>query len=156
MNFTTNLGSENVYVCAGDSIKFWDSTEVLNCVSHENWGFKFIYAADQNPDHTAWPLNEWMCLNPYVKPVASKRPRVDGYWMNFYYPNTYVAVMQDTSVYGKCIFTDTLTFNVYPQSVPAFVSSRTKSNFYYGRDTLCMNNPDSLHLRYVIHQSSIC
>ncbi|MBQ4478517.1 MAG: PKD domain-containing protein [Bacteroidales bacterium] len=147
LNFTTNLGSENVYVCAGDSIKFWDSTEVLNCVSHENWGFKFIYAADQNPDHTAWPLNEWMCLNPYVKPVASKRPRVDGYWMNFYYPNTYVAVMQDTSVYGKCIFTDTLTFNVYPQSVPAFVSSRTKSNFYYGRDTLCMNNPDSLHLR---------
>ena len=88
-----------------------------------------------------------MCLNPYVKPVASKRPRVDGYWMNFYYPNTYVAVMQDTSVYGKCIFTDTLTVNVYPQSVPAFVSSRTKSNFYYGRDTLCMNNPDSLHLR---------
>ena len=144
MNFTTDMGSENVYVCAGDSIRFWDSTEVLNCVSHELWGFSFISAAD--PNHVAWPLNEMYPTHGY-KPVASKRPPIGGTWVKFYYPNSYVAVLQDTSAYGKCIFNDTLIVNVYPQSIPAFVSSRTKSNYYFGRDTLCLNNPDTLYLK---------
>lgn len=147
MNFTTDRGSKNVYVCAGDSIKFWDSTEVLNCTPLNNWGFMFIEAAD-NSVPPVWPLNEWVPLQPYVKPVASsEKNQIDGYWMKFYYPNTYTVVMQDTSSFAQCIYNDTLEIRVYPQSVPDFTSSRTNANFYLGRDTLCANNPDSLHLR---------
>lgn len=144
MNFTTDLGSEDVHVCAGDSIRFWDSSEVLNCTSHELWGFYFASAVD--PAHSAWPIGEMYPTHGY-KPVASKRPVIGGTWVKFYYPNKYVAILQDTSAYGKCMYTDTLEISVYPQSVPAFVSSRTKSNFYFGRDTLCLNNPDTLYLK---------
>jgi PKD repeat protein len=46
-----------------------------------------------------------------------------------------------------CAFFDTITFSIFPQSIPAFVSDKDGINFNYKKDTLCANSHEILYLR---------
>ena len=153
MNFSTNLGKENIYVCEGDSIQFWDSTVSTQNISM--WGFGFTNAGDTDPSHLVQPYNQYLSLNPYYRPAYSIQQPRGGYWVTFPKPNTYTVLMRDTCDLG-CIRYDSVHIRIYPRSVPQFVTSHDNVHFigrdqnhdnYSIRDTLCATTPDTLYVR---------
>ncbi len=153
MNFSTNLGKEDIFICEGDSIQFWDSTICTQNISL--WGFGFTNAGNTDPSSLIQPYNQYLSLNPYYRPAYSIQEPRGGYWVTFPKPNTYTAILQDTCDLG-CIRNDSVHIRIYPRSVPQFETSHDNVHFitrntnydtYSIRDTLCATNPDTLYVR---------
>jgi PKD repeat protein len=64
----------------------------------------------------------------------------------FTLPNAYRFVLVNKD-WLKCTRYDTLSVTINPQSVPHFISAADNRNFNSLRDTLCLNNPDTVFIK---------
>ena len=138
MNFTVSQES----ICQGDSVIFDDST--ISTAGIFGWGFKFDWAADPTK------AEEWMGspLGAMI-PIADYQPHPPygkGHQLTFKNTNRYRAILMDTcALIPSCIRTDTLYFDVFPQSIPDYVSSTDSITFNRSRDTICINADELVH-----------
>ena len=147
MNFTVSQES----ICQGDSVIFNDLSECT--VGIFGWGFKFDWAADPSR------VEDWMRVDPKnpnsplgrMIPIDDYEPDPsygNGQKLIFEKTNRYRAVLIDTSNFTKCnAYTDTLYFDVYPQSIPDFISSTDSIHFDNKKDTICINADGLLYFR---------
>ncbi len=146
MNFTVSQES----ICQKDNVVFFDST--ICTVGIVGWGFKFDTAWNMDPDYL-----EGYMKDPAGNPALGEMISLDNYQpdpaysngqrLTFTKPNKYRVVLIDTCMYF-CVRTDTLLFNVYPQSIPDFTSSIDGITYRYGKkDTICINSGGEYYLK---------
>ena len=146
MNFTVSQGS----ICQGDSVIFNDSSECT--VGIFGWGFKFDWEAaspSRAEDYMRMvPTNPNSPIGRMI-PIENYQPDPSyghGQQLTFTNTNRYRAVLIDTCNFG-CERTDTLYFDVYPQSIPDFVSSKDSITFNNGKDIVCINADELLYFQ---------
>jgi PKD repeat protein len=134
MNFTVSQPT----ICQRDSVVFYDSTHCN--VDIFGWGFKFDWA---DPNSVSdFVIGDMVSIKNYTPwPKAG-----NGATLKFKNTNSYRVVLIDTCNFG-CERTDTLTFDVHPQSIPAFVSSADSILFNGNKDTICANDGGYLYLQ---------
>ncbi|MDR0606762.1 MAG: PKD domain-containing protein [Bacteroidales bacterium] len=126
MNFTHSPD-----VCQGNAVYFYDS-------SNYNFDPFFTYYFTLYPGNVA--DGEHGRIHPGLGDINSDADTLQkGYSLVFKNLNTYTAILTVVDYY-ECVHYDTLSFNIYPQSVAAMTSSRDGIHFSDKTDTLCANN----------------
>ena len=126
-------------ICENDTIIFSDAS-ILQAEMY-GWCFQ-LYAHDtlnheHNDRHPPMPLNPTDSL--YIAPGVTA-PLI------FHNKDQYTGIFSNVDMIG-CYRSDTIDFFVFPKSVPYFISGKDNISFNGGKDTLCANHPDWLHLR---------
>ena len=158
MNFT----AEKYDVCSGDNVQFYDSS--ICSIPIVSWGFGAINAARKGINDLDYPLGYFVppskdsvrlptflpsfCWWSPLIPTGSIYPRVgQGFGLSFYKPNVYSFEMINIDAFG-CVRADTIGISVWPQSVPAILTSLSPSGPFNNQiPVLCLNNPDTVYLK---------
>jgi len=125
-------------ICQGNIVTFYDSGTYN--IEIAGWSIQFFADNPLNAEHPS----------PYgfdiLDPRYTYEDIQEGFSVVFNTMDNYTAVLTVVDFYD-CLYYDTITFSIFPQSNIAFASGKDGILFTKSKDTLCANYPDLLYLR---------